>query len=95
MKDNLDDLQSYHHLKNEIVDLKRRLVNAYHRVDYANKALEAERIKGSRGNKARLLIELKLGGHLDWSLEKIAEECFLCDDTVKTYVGQFKNTQGE
>lgn len=92
MEDKPSDLQLYHHLKNEIANLTRLMDNANNRASRAKRKLEIVKQKQPRRNKARLLIELKFRGYLDWSLHRIASESCLCYSTIRDIVAEVKKS---
>ena len=87
----LNDLQLYHHLKSEIDELNSESVALKAKIDSLQKIINKQRDshlkavgKNARMIRAKTLCELRHSGGIDWSLNRIAIDCSLSHQRIKS-----------
>ena len=89
----MNDLTIHHKLKNKVEKLEAELKKSERNRINAVKQKDLVRTKGLRSEKAKILLEVRQLGDLDWSIEKIAEYCWLSLATVKNYDSDLKKAK--
>lgn len=79
------DLQIHNKLTQKVENLEKELKSVKAKLLVANRAKVRKDDQIIRGNKAKILLELKRDGYLDWPLIKIASDCFLSINTIRGY----------
>ena len=81
----MNDLEMHHKLKNRITVLEKLVIKHENAANSAKALLSKSREKGQRSFKAKILLELRRDGVIDWGFDEIADACFLGVATVKNY----------